>query len=80
MTALIQHDVDERLGEDDMATRREEEFLAAALRSHQLQVAAKKRSAPGVCLNCDAGCSPLAIYCDALCREDHETRLRCGGR
>jgi hypothetical protein len=38
---------------------------------------------PGVCTNCGQACLPLAVYCDELCREDHEWRLRAavrGGR
>lgn len=68
-------DTAERLGEDDMATRREGEFLAAALRN---QAAAAKLggATPGTCSNCQAQCLPQAVYCDADCRADHESRKR----
>lgn len=69
----------ERLGPDDMATRREGEFLAAALRA-QSQAAARDALAPattpGICANCRAVCLPLAVYCDDECRADHEHRRR----
>ena len=68
-------DPNERLSADDMATRREAEFLAHALQ-RQLDVARRAGSTPGVCANCGAVCLPLAVYCDASCREDHEARLR----
>lgn len=70
---------DERLGLDDMATRREEEFRAAALRSQALKAAAET-AAPGTCANCGHRCLPLAVYCDPDCRADHERRLRVRAR
>lgn len=74
-------DVDpaERLGPDDMATRREAEFLAAALRAQSAH-AALPGAVPGACSNCGAVCLPQAVYCDADCRADHEQRLRVLGR
>ncbi len=70
---------DERLGLDDMATRREEEFREAALRSQALKAAAES-AAPGTCANCGDRCLPLAVYCDPDCRADHERRLRVRAR
>lgn len=68
-------DSTERLSPDDMATRREEEFLAAALRAQRAGAKAP-RGTPGVCSNCGATCLPLAVYCDEDCRADHEERRR----
>lgn len=70
---------DERLGQDDMATRREGEFLAAALRQ-QAERAAREGAAPGTCANCGEVCLPQTVYCDADCRADHEKRLRVQAR
>lgn len=70
-------DTNERLSADDMATRREAEFLAAALRVQAAQAAATAHVA-GVCGNCREACLPLAVYCDEDCRADHEWRLRRG--
>lgn len=71
-------DVDpgERLGPDDMATRREGEFLAHALRAQHAAAAATVGAKPGTCCNCGAGCLPQAVYCDEDCRADHEQRRR----
>lgn len=66
-------DTSERLGPDDMATRREQEFLSAALQAQADKAAAVQRR-PGVCMNCGAQCLPLAVYCDDWCRADHERR------
>lgn len=75
MNPLIPHDVDERLGEDDMATRREEEFREVALQEHAWRVSKAEASEQGVCTNCGAVTAQrLAVYCDEDCREDHETR------
>lgn len=60
---------------DDLATRREEEFLQAALRD-QARRAERQRGTPGICSNCGEMCMPLAVYCDEDCRDDHEWRLR----
>lgn len=70
-------DVDgsERLGPDDQATLREEQFRAAALAAQQQQAAAVA-SKRGVCSYCGAGCLPLAVYCDDECRRDHEQLLQ----
>lgn len=72
-------DPSERLGEDDMATRREGEFLAAALRAHS-RTAALHKATPGTCANCAAVCLPQAVYCDEDCRADHELRRKVLGR
>lgn len=63
----------ERLSPDDMATRREEQFLAAALRAQAARTAAA-RGVPGTCLNCGARCAEGVVYCDADCRADDEAR------
>lgn len=73
------YDTSERLSADDMATRREAEFLAAALRVQAGRAAATAHT-PGVCGNCREVCLPLAVYCDEDCRADHEWRLRHGKR
>ena len=65
----------ERLSADDMATRRDEEFRDAALRSRALAAASAPLAAPGTCSNCAARCLPLAVYCDEECRADHEWRV-----
>lgn len=70
---------DERLGQDDMATRREGEFLAAALRQ-QAARAARAGAATGTCSNCGVLCLPQTVYCDPDCRADHEKRLRVQAR
>lgn len=67
-------DPDERLSADDMATRREEEFLAAAMRHQAQQTALQQLGPQGECANCGAQCQPLARYCDDDCRADHEHR------
>lgn len=62
----------ERLSsDDDLATRREEEFRAAALRQAARRV---EQAQPGTCANCGAACLPQAVYCDPDCRADHEAR------
>ena len=70
-------DVDshERLGPDDQATQREEQFRAAALAAQQ-QVAQAVISRRGVCSYCRVPCLPLAVYCDDECRRDHEDHLQ----
>lgn len=75
MSAPDQPDRSERLRADDMATRREGEFLDLALRN-QAAAAARYTGRPGVCANCSAQCAPLARYCDDECRGDHEARQR----
>lgn len=64
----------DRLTKDDQATRLDELQLAAALRQHQAAALRAPARRPGVCTNCGAACLPSAVYCDADCREDHETR------
>jgi hypothetical protein len=63
----------EHLSPDDWATRREAEFLEAALRARSLAAKAQA-STPGTCANCGATCLPQAVYCDTECRADHEQR------
>lgn len=68
----------ERLSsDDDLATRREEEFREAALRRASGQ---KSTATPGLCANCGEACLPQAVYCDADCRLDHEQRQRVMAR
>ena len=66
----------ERLSADDMATRREGEFLRSALQRQAAALAAGDGSRPGCCANCGARCLPLAKFCDDECRADHEHRAR----
>ena len=79
--SLADVDTTERLSADDMATRREAEFLAAAL------LAARTPPAPvaatGLCKYCQVTCAPGALYCDEDCRADDEREqqvLRRQGR
>jgi hypothetical protein len=67
-------DTSERLCADDMATRREGEFLAAAMRAQARRAAGANPSTPGLCRNCGSQCHAAAVYCDAECREDDELR------
>ena len=66
----------ERLSADDMATQREAQFLAHALLAQELKAAGGLAIQQGVCAYCKAQCMPLAVYCDAECRADHEAELR----
>ncbi len=68
-------DTGERLGPDDMATRREAEFLADALAVQQLRARGGELIVAGTCTNCGERCAPAAVYCDTECRADHERRL-----
>lgn len=78
--APIERDTSERLSADDLATRREEEFLAAALRRQASQAVQAPRAIGGVCMNCAERCLPPAVYCDEDCRADHEARVRARQR
>jgi hypothetical protein len=69
-------DPGERLSEDDQATQRESEFLSFALLNQQLAAAREPAAVQGVCTNCGEHCLPLAVYCDADCRQEHNRRLR----
>ena len=64
------HDATERMGPDDMATLREEQFTAAALAAARAPRAPEGR--PGVCRYCGGITPALAIYCDTDCRADDE--------
>ena len=77
MRPLIEHEPDERLPEDDVPTRREEEFRALALRQQERE-ASRTLAQRGVCTNCREQCMPLTVYCDPYCRDDHEARLAAG--
>lgn len=78
MTIDPPQDPGERLSADDMATRREGEFLAAALQTQRAAaaVAAAAAGTTGRCANCGERCLPQARYCDDECRADHEHRVR----
>lgn len=71
MTASIPSFAD-RLSEDDQAVAASELFRAAALQRRATSVAAG--AVPGTCANCGERCLPMAVYCDADCRDDHERR------
>ena len=70
-------DPTERVVEDDQAAYRAQEFREHALLNQRLAALRMPAAVPGVCTNCQEPCLPLAIYCDAFCREDHEWRLGC---
>jgi hypothetical protein len=74
LRANDERDPAERLSSDDLATRREAEFLAQALQV-QAANAYRVRARPGLCTNCGDACAPLAVYCDEECRGDHEGRV-----
>lgn len=67
-------DPTERLSPDDQATQRDAEFLDRALLNQRLCALSAKAATPGICMNCGERCLPKAVYCDADCRLDHETR------
>lgn len=72
-----ERDEPERLSSvDDQATRREEEFVADALRAQRRRAAAASSSRPGVCTNCGEACLTAAVFCDEDCRTDHERRVQ----
>ena len=68
------HDPTEVATMDDAATRHADEFLAMALLEQQ-QRANELGGERGTCRNCGERCLPLAVYCDADCRDDHERVL-----
>jgi hypothetical protein len=71
----IERDQAERLSPDDLATRREEEFLNDALLTQRLKAEAEKGTTQaGTCTNCREACLPTAVYCDEDCRDDYEKR------
>lgn len=72
-------DPTEHLSPDHMATRQEALFLADALAA-QAQASRHTVRERGRCANCGAACLPLAVYCDADCRADHERRERAQRR
>lgn len=68
-------DAAERLSPDDMATRREAEFLADAMAGHQ-RAAGASGVPRGVCAYCGRQCLLSTwVYCDTQCREEHEEQL-----
>jgi len=73
-------DPGERLSADDMATRREAEFLERALAARASAAARGASSTPGVCSNCGSACAAAQVYCDADCRADHERRAGAAPR
>jgi RNA polymerase-binding transcription factor DksA len=70
----------DRLSPDDEATRTEALFLAGALAAQQLAARQVAPGTPGLCSNCGEPCLPLAVYCDADCRNDHEARVTARAR
>ena len=72
---LADVDASERLSADDMATRREGEFLTAALRRVAQQAAQAAPAPGGRCLYCRAPLAPEARYCDDDCQADHAHEL-----
>lgn len=76
LSVAVDVDPTERLGPDDMATRREAEHLASAVAAQALRAQRTPASTPGICTNCNAQCHPAAVYCDSDCRQVHEQRLR----
>lgn len=80
MTPLVESDPTERISPDDMATRRDAEFLQRALLQQRHAAALVPAGVPGICMNCDEQCLPLAVYCDEHCRTDHEARERSSAR
>lgn len=68
-------DTTERLGPDDMATVREEEFRELALQQAARRAQLTHASTPGLCANCDEDIPPPQVYCSPDCRADHERRL-----
>lgn len=71
----------ERLADpEDQAQRAADMFLGQALAGQQLRAAKLRHGTPGVCSNCGEVCLPTAVYCDAQCREDHESRVRAEQR
>jgi hypothetical protein len=71
-----ERDEPERLSADDLATRREGEFLADALDMQRRRAEAMSRSTPGTCTNCGEVCLFSAVFCDEDCRVDHELRMQ----
>ena len=76
----VEREEAERLSQDDVAGRTADEWLADALLAQQLRAAGGELVRCGVCSNCQAQCLPLAVYCDAECRADHEKRLAAVAR
>lgn len=66
----------------DLAGRREAENLAISLIEHEARAAwVRGIAAPrGWCLFCHGRCSPVAVYCDPDCRDDHEAEQRALAR
>jgi len=64
----------EHLSPDDMATRREAEFLAQALLMQRARAAGMVIER-GVCAGCGERCLPRAVYCNAEHRAQHEAHL-----
>lgn len=60
---------------DDLAAHRADEFLAMAMLDHTQRTAGQQQHTRGVCLFCDERCHPMAVYCDADCRDGHEAEL-----
>lgn len=68
-------DTTERLGADDMATVREEEFRQIALSQAKRDAELSEPSTPGICANCNDDIPPPQVYCSPDCRADHGRRI-----
>lgn len=70
-------DLTEVLDDADLAERRQAEHLAISLMEQHARARAPGALAlRGQCLYCAQRCSPLAVYCDADCRDGHEAEQR----
>ena len=58
--------------QDDLAAHRADEFLAMAMLDQSQRVRAQGHLPRGVCAYCEGQCHPMAVYCDADCRDGHE--------
>lgn len=77
---LVERDATEVLTPEDQAARHAELQLQAALANHAHAARQTPQPVPGCCANCGEACHPLAVYCDADCRADHEDRLKARQR
>lgn len=69
------------MDEADYGSEREQQMLQAALEEHQWQLNHAVSAYPiGLCRNCDARIDDGRPYCDDLCRDDHQDRLRAEKR
>lgn len=86
MTSLRAHgllgdrDPTEIQDEHDRASVQEQEFLQISLLEQQCRAQADAAKVRGICGFCQAVCLPLAVYCDADCRDGHELELAAAAR